>query len=211
MDSTQTPIGTHDCKTSHDDYTGYVPNDARLVEDARQGDDEAFKNLVQRYERRLIGTIYQLVRDRDLAEDLAQETFLRVLGSIDQFDTARRFGPWLFRIGVNITVDYLRKQKRRGRWYQFSQSVADDWPDPSVADPRRQKDIQQEVRIVIDEIPEKYRQVLVLRDLENFSTSDIAVILDRKEATIRWRLSEARTRFAELWMQRQASQKEIAL
>lgn len=211
MNATQTPTDSRKGETAHDDSTGYVPNDARLVEDARQGDDEAFKDLVLRYERRLIGTIYQLVRDRDLAEDLAQETFLRVLGSIDQFDTSRRFGPWLLRIGVNITVDYLRKQKRRGRWYQFSQSATGDWPDPSVADPRRQKDIQQEVQIVIDEIPEKYRQVLVLRDIENFSTSDIAAILDRKEATIRWRLSEARTQFAELWMQRQASQKEIAV
>ena len=57
--------------------------------------------------------------------------------------------------------------------------------------------------MVIEEIPEKYSTVLVLRDLENFSTSEIAAILDRKEATIRWRLAEARNRFQALWERRQ--------
>jgi len=71
-----------------------------------------------------------------------------------------------------------------------------------VVDPRIHQNLQEEVRTVLDEIPENYRSVLILRDLENFSTSEIAAILDRKEATIRWRLAEARTRFQKLWEQR---------
>lgn len=178
------------------------PSDARLVEDARRGDREAFGQLVVRYERRLIRVILRFVQDFELARDLAQETFLRAYERLDQFDPSRRFGPWLFRIGVNLTLDYLRKRKRRGRWALFSEASRDLPPDPGVPDPRERMDLNQEVETVIEQIPEKYRTVLVLRDLENFSTSEIAAILNRKEATIRWRLAEARNRFKQLWLKR---------
>ncbi len=177
----------------------FAVNDARLVEEARQGNRESFGELVRRYEDRLIRVILRFVRDRDLAEDLAQETFLRAYERLEQFDPSRRFGPWLFRVGVNLTLDYLRRRKRRGRWMLFSESPSERSPDPSVADPRKSLDMQQEVHAVLERISEKYRTVLVLRDLENFSTSEIAAILDRKEATIRWRLAEARHRFKDLW------------
>jgi RNA polymerase sigma-70 factor (ECF subfamily) len=104
---------------------------------------------------------------------------------------------------VNLTLDYLRKQKRRGFLGLFSEAPGEKMPDPGVDDPRRALNLQEEVRSVLNEIPENYRTVLILRDLENFSTSEIAAILGRKEATIRWRLAEARTRFQRLWEQRQ--------
>jgi len=182
---------------------GSRASDARLVEDARLGDQAAFGELVLRYERRLIRVIGRFVRDADLAEDLAQETFLRVYERLDQFDPARRFGPWLFRIGVNLTLDFLRRRKRRVWGMHFTDSGRDRWPDPEVADPRTKADLHQEVWTVIEKLPEKYRIVLILRDLESFSTSEIAAILNRREATIRWRLAEARNRFQELWEKRQ--------
>jgi RNA polymerase sigma-70 factor (ECF subfamily) len=177
-------------------------SDARLVDAARRGDQEAFGELVLRYERRLLRLILRFVPDVELARDLTQETFLRVYERLDHFDPSRRFGPWLFRIGVNLTLDYLRKRKRRLKWSLFSDAPADRPPDPATPDPRQALDVSQEVRVVLDELPEKYRSVLVLRDLENFSTSEVAAILNRKEATIRWRLAEARNRFKELWTHR---------
>ncbi len=176
--------------------------DARLVEDVRRGDRDAFGELVTRYERRLIRVILRFVPDVEQARDLAQETFLRAYRRLDQFDSSRRFGPWLFRIGVNYTLDYLRKRKRRLRWSVFSDAPRDTAPDPAAPDPRNHLDLSQEVRAVMDQLPEKYRSVLVLRDLENFSTSEIAAILNRKEATIRWRLAEARKQFKNLWVAR---------
>jgi RNA polymerase sigma-70 factor (ECF subfamily) len=122
---------------------------------------------------------------------------------LDQFDPARRFGPWLFRIGVNLTLDFLRRRKRRVWGMAFTDSGRDRWPDPAVDDPRAKADLHQEVWTVIEKLPEKYRIVLILRDLESFSTSEIAAILNRREATIRWRLAEARNRFQELWEKRQ--------
>jgi RNA polymerase sigma-70 factor (ECF subfamily) len=189
------------CET--DVLSGASTSDARLVEDCRRGNQDAFGELVRRYERRLIRVLQRFVKDLDVAEDLAQETFLRVYQRIEQFDASRRFGPWLFRIGVNLTLDHLRHRRRR-RWTSlFTDSPRQEWPDPGVADPREGLDLHQEIQRVIDEIPESYRTVLVLRDLENFSTSEIAAILDRKEATIRWRLAEARDRFQTLWRRRE--------
>jgi RNA polymerase sigma-70 factor, ECF subfamily len=177
-------------------------HEARLVEDARRGNSQAFGELVHRYERRLLRVIFRFVQNHELAEDLTQEAFLRAYQRLDQFDPARRFGPWLFRIGVNATLDHLRRKKRRGFWSLFSESKQDRLPDPATEDPRVALDLKQEVQTVLDQIPEHYRVVLVLRDLENFSTSEIAAMLNRKEATIRWRLVEARQKFQQLWAKR---------
>lgn len=186
--------------------TGTPVSDARLVEEARQGDSEAFGQLVRRYERRLMRVIQRFVRDPDLAEDLAQEAFLRVYERLDQYDASRRFGPWLFRIGVNVTLDYLRRRKRRIWGALFSDAHRERWPDPATVDPRTNLDLHQEVWRVLEQLPEKYRIVLILRDLEGFTTSEIAAILNRREATIRWRLAEARNRFQQIWERRERSE-----
>lgn len=184
-----------------------IESDARLIELVKRGDQDAFGGLVQRYERRLQAVIHRFVRDSELCRDLAQETFLKAYERLSQFDPSRRFGPWLFRIGVNLTLDYLRSRKRRGWTLLFSDRGESGHPGPSVPDPRQALDLEQEVRQVLDQLPEKYRTILVLRDLENFSTSEVAAIVNRREATIRWRLAEARTRFQRLWLRRQGTDK----
>ena len=184
------------------DETSSATHESRLVDEARRGSQAAFGELVTRYERRLIRVILQFVKSQELAEDLAQESFLKAYQRLAQFDPARRFGPWLFRIGVNQTLDYLRRRKRRGWWLLFSERGTERDPDPAVADPRQQLDLEQEVAAILEQIPENYRIVLMLRELQNFSTSEIATILERKEATVRWRLAEARSMFHDLWVKR---------
>lgn len=180
--------------------------DARLVERARDGDDAAFGTLVARYERALIRVLARLVHDEELARDLAQETFWRVYNRLDRFDTSRRFGPWLFRVGVNLALDGLRRQSpppaasihaatEEGR-------SAYDLADP---DPRVRAELAQEVRHVLDRLPAAYRVILVLKDLEGFSTAEVASIVKRREATVRWRLAKAREQFRDLWERRQGS------
>ena len=193
-----------DLESEDEESENHRAGEAQLVELARRGDTEAFGELVNRYERRLLRVIGRFVRDREKARDLAQETFLKTYRRLDQFDTSRRFGPWLFRIGVNHSLDHLRKQQRRGRRPLFSEIGKHRQPDPETEDPRTNLDLSEEVQLVLAKIPEKYRSVLVLRDLENFPTSEVAAIMDRKEATIRWRLAEARNMFAEHWTARAA-------
>jgi RNA polymerase sigma-70 factor (ECF subfamily) len=173
--------------------------DARLVDEARRGDTDAFGQLVLRYERRVIRVVRRFMPDDQMAQDLTQEAFF------EQFDPSRRFGPWLFRIAVNLTYDHLRRIKRRGKWALFSETGQDRTPDPETADPRIHLDLSQEVQMVMADVPETYRTVLILRDLEGFSTSEVAAVTERSEATIRWRLAEARRMFREAWERRERS------
>ncbi len=179
-------------------------SDARLVERAREGDDDAFAALVSRYERKLVRVLGRLVHDEELARDLAQETFWRVYNRLDRFDTARRFGPWLFRIGLNLGLDQLRRRDAPP-----AASIDAGRPEGRPAleladpDPRVQAELAQEVRFLLDRLPLAYRTVLVLRDLEGFSSAEVAGILDRREATIRWRLAKARELFRRQWEARQ--------
>jgi RNA polymerase sigma-70 factor (ECF subfamily) len=177
--------------------------DARLVEQARNGDDRAFATLVARYERALIRVLARLVHDEELARDLAQETFWKVYNRLDRFDTARRFGPWLFRIGVNLTLDALRRHEPPVPASIDHSGVegrqAFDLPDP---DPRVRAELAQEVQFILEKIPVAYRTILVLRDLEGFSSAEVAAIVGRREATVRWRLAKARDLFREQWERR---------
>jgi RNA polymerase sigma-70 factor (ECF subfamily) len=181
-------------------------NDAWLVEHARHGDHQAFAVLVRRYERKLIRVLTRLVREPEQARDLAQETFWRVYARLDRFDTARRFGPWLFRVGVNLGLDWLRSSKSEPLLGASIDRTGNDGqsrlelPDP---DPRIEAELAQEVQFVLALMPVSYRTILVLRDLEGFSSSEVAAIVGRREATVRWRLSKARERFREIWDRRQ--------
>jgi RNA polymerase sigma-70 factor (ECF subfamily) len=178
--------------------------DARLVELARSGDDAAFAALVARYEGKLLRVLVRLVHDEELARDLAQETFWKVYTRLDRFDTARRFGPWLFRVGVNLGLDQLRRHDAppalsldRAR---DDGRKALDLSDP---DPRVREELAQEVRFILDRLPLPYRTILVLRDLEGFSSAEVAAVVGRREATVRWRLAKARELFRQQWERRQ--------
>ncbi len=177
--------------------------DARLVERVRNGDDEAFAALVMRYEAKLIRVLARLIQDRELARDLAQETFWKVYNRLDRFDSSRRFGPWLFRIGVNLCFDALRRHDGPPT---LSLDARDGVPaavDVVDPDPRAAEDLAQEVRFVLEQLPLPQRAILVLRDLEGFSSAEVAAIVGRRETTIRWRLARARETFRACWEQRQ--------
>ena len=210
MTESDANFGSSEAELESDDSTMSQATDARLVDQARRGDTDAFGQLVQRYERRVMKVIRRFMPDQDLAMDLAQDAFLKAFDRLEQFDPSRRFGPWLFRIAVNTTYDHLKKIKRKGKWALFSEAE-DRVPDPQAADPRGDLDLSQEVQTVLTDIPETYRTVLVLRDLEGFSTSEVAAVTERSEATIRWRLAEARRMFKDAWERRQRSIEEEQL
>src|SRR5437016_8771362 len=181
-------------------------NDAWLVERARHGDHQAFAVLVRRYERKLIRVLTRLVHEPEQARDLAQESFWRVYTRLDRFDTARRFGPWLFRVGVNLGLDWLRSTKSApppGASIDRTNGGGQATFELSDPDPRVQVELAQEVQFILGLMPVSYRTILVLRDLEGFSSSEVAAIVGRREATVRWRLAKAREKFREIWQRRQ--------
>jgi RNA polymerase sigma-70 factor (ECF subfamily) len=179
-------------------------SDSRLVEQVRQGVRAAYGELVRRYEKKLVRTIQRMVGHAETAEDLAQDTFLKAYDRLDRFDSSKRFGPWLFQIGVNTAIDWMRRNKKRIRVSLDEMARGEgggyDPPDP---DPRGSIDLSQEVQHVLNQIPIDYRTVLMLRDLEGFPCSEVAAIIGRQEPTVRWRLLRAREMFKEIWERRQ--------
>lgn len=178
-------------------------SDSRLVEQVRQGVRAAYGELVHRYEKKLVRTIHRMVGNAETAEDLAQDSFLKAYDRLDRFDSSKRFGPWLFQIGVNTAIDWLRRNKRRVKLSLNEMNQGESSYDPPDPDPRNALDLSQEVQHVLAQIPIDYRTVLMLRDLEGFPCSEVAAIIGRQEPTVRWRLLRAREMFKEIWSKRQ--------
>lgn len=178
-------------------------SDARLIEEIRQGERMAYAELVRRYEKKMLRTIYRIVGNVETAEDLTQEAFLKAYDRLDKFDSSRRFSPWLFQIGVNGAIDWLRRNRRRQQVSLQDMTKGEGTFDVADTDPRPRADLSQEVHFILDQIPLQYRTVLMLRDLEGFPCSEVAAIVGRREPTIRWRLLKAREMFRDMWQRRE--------
>ena len=181
-------------------------SDVELVRAYRAGDVHAFEELHRRY----VGSIYRLVRrklgDALLAEDIAQETFLKALRMMDRVDDSFNFGGWVHTVARNLCFDELRRRQRDLR-------VEDDEEDqaeggllaglPSTSrsfDPvsvQESNELRRQVWTVAQRLPEKYRLVLTLRELQGLSYRRIASILDMSESAVETLLYRARLRFKE--------------
>lgn len=172
--------------------------DADLVLRAREGDGDAFRGLVERYQERAFWVARGMVGNDEDARDAAQEAFIRVHRSLERFDVRMRFYTWLYQIVVNLCIDHLRKQgKRRGVALDAVGDVAGDHEDG--ADALQHSELKDRVQRVLDELPPKYKAVMVLSDLEGIGAKEIAGMTDTTHATVRWRHHRARKLFREAW------------
>ena len=186
-------------------------DDFTLITRAKAGEREAFGLLTQRYGKAVLNLIHKMIWDRTIAEDLWQETFVRVLDNISTYEphqsgngAGQSFVSWLYRIAANLTLDELR---RRGRWRLFSWDLfkpryaqgsdneAEYDPPSSAPDApallESWEDIQR-VRRALDTLPPNWRMVLVLREYQDLSYEEIAEILRVPLGTVRSRLARAR-------------------
>jgi len=177
------------------------PADNELVQRTLEGDKDAFEGLVRRYEERAWWAAYHLLGDGEEARDIAQEAFLRAYRALARFDFGMSFYTWLYRIVVNLSIDALRKRSR------MRPLAIEDIPGGLPAPPGEEKPSDRiesretavRVRKVLEKLPEKYRTVMALRELDNLSCKEIAAIVRSTHATVRWRLHIARKMFKEHW------------
>jgi RNA polymerase sigma-70 factor (ECF subfamily) len=156
---------------------------------AQAGDRQAFGRLVERYWDRLYRWLYHLTRDRHQAEDLVQETFLKVLAALDSFRPGSNFRAWLFRIGHNNFVNLKRAERRTGH------PLPEDTAGSPVAAPPETAADREAVRVVakaVAELPIEFRSALMLRADEGLSFREVAAVLRITEETARWRVFKAR-------------------
>ncbi len=180
-----------------------APTDDQLVQAALQGSADAYRFLVERYQRPVLSVVARMVRDPGLAEDLTQEAFARAFQSLRSFDPDRSFSSWLFKIAHNRAIDHLRRKRRPMVPLEASDaSGQDSWEvieAPEHQSPLRQAE-SAELSEVIDraltELRPNYRQVLILRFQAGLSYQEIADTMEISMASVKVLLHRARKQLA---------------
>jgi RNA polymerase sigma-70 factor (ECF subfamily) len=168
----------------------------QIVKVAQQGDKEAFSMLVKAYQNKVFSLAVNIVRNRETADDLAQEIFLKAYLSLPSFRFQSEFGTWLYQIAINHIRDYLRKHKK-----EKDNLRLDDIAEPGaeekeaslkLAENQEEKRRKALLRQILEEMPEKYRLILSLRDIEGLTYEEMGKILKLSPGTVDSRLHRAR-------------------
>ncbi|MBL0945404.1 MAG: RNA polymerase sigma factor RpoE [Hydrogenophaga sp.] len=191
-----------------EDHTAPPPpdSDAMLVQRTLAGEQRAYDLLVIKYQRRVERLIGRMVRDADLVQDIAQETFIRAYRALAQFRGDAQFYTWLYRIAVNTAKKQLLELKRDPLVYQSQLKSAEDDEtsaperelNPNVADTETpeavlaSKEIANAVNAAMEALPEELRMAITLREIEGLSYEEIAQALDCPIGTVRSRIFRAR-------------------
>jgi RNA polymerase sigma-70 factor (ECF subfamily) len=186
------------------------PTDADLLARFTEGDEAAFRDLVNRYKNGLYAFLKQFLNHRDMVEDAFQETFLQVFTSRASFDTSRPLRPWLFTIAANKAKDALRKRQRTaatpiGTIADAQEMSFDDVLNTFTADDTMPYEVLQKnetaarVAQVIADMPENLREILILAYFNKFSYKQMANILSIPIGTVKSRLHTAVAHFAKEW------------
>ena len=180
--------------------------DAALVERALNEDLAAFEQLVTRYQDKITGFAARMLSDRDEAEDVAQEVFIKAYRHLESFRGASSFSTWLYRITTNLCIDRVRAKKRRPQSaYSLDEPIdrEEDSGKREIADltfePSGQierDELRLQVRQTMAEMPEKQRSVLVMCDLQGMAYEEIAQVLGCPIGTVKSRLFHARADLA---------------
>ena len=166
-------------------------SDREAVERCLAGDAEAFSTLVERYGGRVYNIALRITNDADAAADCAQEAFIRAYRALHQYDPALPFGPWLYRIVTNTSLNHVQ------RWHAH-ESPVEEFPDraePEEAGPESsalRREALDEVLAAMAELPAHYRAALTLRHLQQLSYQEVADTLDIPLGTVKTHLHRAR-------------------
>lgn len=182
-------------------------DDGAVVSAFLSGEERAFQELVDRYQTRLLNFIYRTIGDRERAEDLVQEVFIRVYRHLHRFDRSKKFSTWIYTIASNLAKNELRNRSRNP--LVLFQSIRKNWQDDDRPlqfedttsrpdDLYRKRHLRDLVEQSVERLPEHHRQVFVLRELEGKSYEEIAEITSCNLGTVKSRLNRARNAFASI-------------
>lgn len=169
--------------------------EAALVERCLSGDESGMRALVERFQKLVFSLCYRMLGQRQDAEDVAQEAFLRAFRSLHRWDSARPFRPWLMTIAANRCRTQLEKRSRRPAPSEFVSELAEAPPPPS-------DEIGEELQLALEELRDEYRTCFVLFYQNDLSVTEISDAMDRPEGTVKTWLHRARKEMAEILLRR---------
>jgi RNA polymerase sigma-70 factor (ECF subfamily) len=168
-----------------------VNTDLELMLRVRSGDAESFEELLRRYRTPMVSYFYRMLRDQALAEDLAQEVFLRVYRARERYEPEARFTTWLYRIATNLALNAIRDRKGGVRDASSDESdgqpMAERFvdPNPSVEQQLMQGDRERLIRQAVEALPEKQRAAVILHKYQDVDYRQIASILSTSESAVK--------------------------
>ncbi len=171
------------------------------------GEVRAFDELVERYQRRLLNFVFRTIGDRERAEDLVQEVFIRVHRHLHRFDQTKKFSTWIYTIASNLAKNELRNRSRnplvlfqtiKKNWASDHRPLQFEDPHYRPDDLFRKRHLREKVETAVSELPEHHRVVFVLRELEGKTYEEISEITGVTLGTVKSRLNRARNRFAQI-------------
>ncbi|AWV97845.1 RNA polymerase sigma factor [Arcticibacterium luteifluviistationis] len=154
-------------------------NESELVSAYIKGDDAAFDTLVERYKSKIYTTIYLVVKDQYVAEDLMQDTFIKAIKTLrnGKYNEEGKFLPWILRIGHNLAIDYFRRAKRYPKVvFEDGSNVFNtlNFSENSIETKQIKKESHEHLRGLIKQLPDQQREVLIMRHYEDMSFQEIA-------------------------------------
>ena len=184
------------------DELGILP-DADVVLLAQQGRELAFRELMRRYERPVFSLVFRMVRDRETAEDLAQDAFVKVLNHIDKYSPEFKFSSWLFKIANNVAIDHLRRRRldtisMDGSPHASTASEVEattlnlESEQESALDELEAKELGSAIERAIAKLRPEYRACIMLRHVEGRAYEEIAATLDLPLGTVKTYIHRAR-------------------
>ena len=182
--------------------SGNPLSDEILIEKFQNGDNYAFDQLVRRYKEPLLNFVYRFVGDLTEAEDIVQDTFFRVYKNKHYYKNVAKFSTWIYTIAGNLAKTELRRRKRR-KIFSIHRDTQEEkeWDLPDIeTNPEKEVNTVVTERIIqkaINNLPDKFREVVVLRDIEGFSYEDISDIIRVPLGTVKSRVNRARLRLQE--------------
>jgi len=173
--------------------------DAQLIRRCLKGDEKAYEKLLEKYRGPVFSICLRMVRNRDDAEDLAQDVFIKIFNILDRYNPSFPFSSWLYRITSNLCIDFLRKNKRTV--FSLDKPVDGDdgemfrqLPSDEIG-PHRKMELKEEMLILekaIERLPEHYRMIVLLRHQEHLSYDEISETLGIPLGTVKARIHRAR-------------------
>ena len=177
--------------------------DEELIKRFQDGDVDSFTELVMRYKDPLFNYVSRMMKDRVFAEDIVQETFVRVYRNRDRYQQIAKFSTWIYTIAINLTKTELRRQNLR-RFFSLSRMADNgksfELPDHKVNLEKTAEDsiLGQQVREAIEKIPKTFREVIILRDIQELSYDEISKIVGVPLGTVKSRVNRGRTKLQKL-------------
>lgn len=183
-----------------------VSPEVALVRRAQRGEQEAFREIVERYQGKVFSIIHGILRNRNDAEDIAQQVFTKIYFSLGKFDFRSALVTWIYKITVNECYDYLRKQKVRKLTFESDLSEDDlrridnteDVRRNPAADVDRQTELREIVVRLLDRLSAEERQLLILKEVEGYPVEELAHMLSMNENTVKVKLFRARQKLVKV-------------